>query len=109
VLVLVRGAHMIGNEVHGGGPMRLVLGEQAELFVRLRRLADNRGLTIQPLEAPYVSKGELLLIGWIAQAQRTASKLPVIARDHDFLAVVRTSAAALTAIDLRLPLRLRTY
>lgn len=46
---------------------------QGSRFSKLRGSAVACSLTIHPPDAPYLSGDELLLLGWLAQAQRIAN------------------------------------
>lgn len=60
-------------------------------FAMLHRLADRRGLGIQPPGTSYVSEGELALLSWIANSQRIS--MPVQPPHDRRLAIVTCHCA----------------
>lgn len=71
-------------------------------FRRLRRIAARAGIEAMPPGSAYVSQNELMLLCWIAEAQREAG--PDSVPDNRCLAaVVRRCAQALVVASLRLP------
>lgn len=71
-------------------------------FRRLRQIAARAGLEVMPPGSSYVSQNELMLLCWIAEAQRGVG--PVSAPDNRCLAEgVRRCALALDTASIRLP------
>ncbi|BBD03104.1 MULTISPECIES: hypothetical protein [Sphingobium] len=77
-------------------------------FAILHRLAERRGLGIQPPGTSYVSEGELALLSWIASSQRTsATRQP--ANDWRLAVVTARCGQWLNRMRLRLsPLTLHS-
>lgn len=64
--------------------------QRTDCFAELRDAAKTARLAIQPIASPYMSNDELLLLGWLAQAQRVAMPTIDMPRDPALkLAVVR--------------------
>lgn len=71
-------------------------------FRRLRQIAGRAGLETMAPGCAYVGQHELMLLCWIAEAQRVSS--PGSGPDNRCLATaVRRCAEALDAVSLRLP------
>ncbi|MGA1808240.1 MULTISPECIES: hypothetical protein [Sphingobium] len=70
-------------------------------FARLRRIAIECGLRIQPPGARYVSDDELVLLASLADAQRLSSA-PTIPLDERLTADIRSCAELLIRNNLRL-------
>lgn len=71
-------------------------------FAELRNAAKAVGLAIQPIDAPYMTSEELLLLGWLAQAQRVAVPSIDTSRDPALRLAIIRCAALLDAGGLRL-------
>ncbi len=70
-------------------------------FMDLRRLAAQHGLAVQPPSTPFIAESELLLLSWLAEAQRVAG--PATAPDDPCLvAAIARCAGMLEANGLRL-------
>lgn len=105
VLLLLRGGGTTATIVSGGPQPRRdrrLRSDSADHFAQLRHLATIHGLAILPPAAPYMSGDEVLLLGWIAQAQRVVSPTLTMPRDRALVAVVVRCAEALDAGGLRL-------
>lgn len=68
----------------------------------LRDAASGAGLDIQPADCPFLSPDELLLLGWLAQAQRSTTVWLVAPRHASLRLAIIRSAAAFDAAGLRL-------
>lgn len=72
-------------------------------FTELRHAATAAGLAIQAPDVPYVSGDEVLLLGWIAQEQRTMNYYAIaIPHDPVLIAAVARCAGLLDAMGVRL-------
>lgn len=70
-------------------------------FSDLRHHAGRQGLRVQPPLIPYVSEAEIILLSWLAEAQRVAG--PGSAPDDaNLMAALADCAGLLNAIGLRL-------
>ncbi len=84
-----------------GGHHALISDEMARCFERLRRLAADNDLIISPPGTPYIIASELMLISWLASAQRVVPARPM--PDNLCLkAIVRRCAQILSDMRLRL-------
>lgn len=86
--------------LRGGVDVR-VSPDQAESFADLRRCAAANALVIAPPDAPYAAVDELLIISWLADAQRLVSKVGGPA-DAALAQSVRRCADILSGMRLRL-------
>lgn len=85
-----------------GGAAGLPTAAQVRCFAALRHHAMRHGFRVLDPAAPYMSPGELALLGWLAAAQRTSIREPVPADDPDFRAAIERGAAVLDDMGLRL-------
>ncbi|PTD18965.1 hypothetical protein [Sphingomonas fennica] len=65
-----RVVRLLRGEMRGWPDAALVLGAQ---FARLRDLAARNALVIHRPGTPFLNPTELMLLGWLARAQRVAS------------------------------------
>jgi|GEM_PF-565733 hypothetical protein len=78
---------------------------QETVFARLRTLARSNGLVIRKPGAQFVDQDELLLLGWVAQAQRLAGLGPQSHPNERLRRVIGHCGKILESAGLRLPLR----
>ena len=105
ILMLVRGADRASQRRPGATPneLRLLQTEEFARIAELGRLAIERGLEIQQPEAPYVSQDELLLLGWLAEAQRTAPSVLTPSPSLALQAAILAAAETLNMLGWWLP------
>lgn len=84
--------------------VRMILRAEMELFEGLAREAERQSLIVLKPRAPYVGSDELLLIKWLADAQRASNAFPPDL-DERVVDGVKACAEWLTAVGLRLPPR----
>lgn len=99
VLAILRGHE-------GASPNGRVTGE----FVRLRDLVQAGGYPILPIDTPYLGAGELLVLSWLAVAQRVVAPGCKGPSQSDLASAIGACAATLTEAGLRLyPLSLYAH
>jgi len=103
VIALLRGDGEALSKV-GDRRVRLLLRAEMELFEGLARDAERQSFTVLRPRAPYVGSDELLLIKWLADAQRASHTFPPDL-DERIVEGVKACAEWLTAVGLRLPPR----
>ncbi len=72
-------------------------------FLKLREIAVTNGININPPRSPYITTGELQLLCWIAEAQRSAFELSAL-KAKDLALAIAYCAGLLMAVGLRLPI-----
>ncbi|RJG55897.1 hypothetical protein D0Z70_07650 [Sphingobium terrigena] len=98
-LVEQRVIHLIRGEAEEGRDAM-----PAMQFARLRDLATRNVLVIHRPGTPYLSPGELTLLGWLALAQRIASYRQSFHPDPSLTMTVVHCAGTLDALGVRLHL-----
>ncbi len=73
-------------------------------FGCLRQFSRRNGLEIRPVEAPYIAPGEWALLRWLAEAQRQVGLHSCDIHDLGLTTSIRTCAAILTTLGVRLPI-----
>ncbi|WP_146037385.1 hypothetical protein [Novosphingobium guangzhouense] len=82
----------------------------ADDFARLRDLARAGGYPVLPVGTPYVGASELMLLSWLAVAQRVVAPGCQAPSQDDLASVISTCAERLSAKGLRLyPLTLYAH
>lgn len=76
--------------------------QRISCFADLRTAAKAAGLPIQPLGTPYITMSELLMLGWLAQAQRVAAPSMDPPFDRALRVAIARCAELLNAEGLRL-------
>ena len=75
---------------------------QARRMTELRHMARERGLAIMPPRTPYVGSDELLILSWLAGAQRVTGPPSPPQGDQAFLMAIVGCAALLDSMGLHL-------
>ncbi|MGF7156255.1 hypothetical protein [Novosphingobium gossypii] len=95
--------------MRGGGKMARSV-DVADLFAQLRILAAQEGYPIMPGGTPYLSDGELVLLSWLAVAQRMVAPGCKSPGPPRLALAIENCAKVLTAMRLRLyPLSLYAH
>lgn len=93
-----------GRGMYPGGTTSEGLGEyRRDHFGRLREFARHNGFVILPLDAQFVTSSELVILRWLAEAQRQTGLRTCHFRDIGLKATLRYCAGMLRGLGVCLP------
>jgi hypothetical protein len=103
VLAMLRGDDQRPVKSRPAGDPPVALSKsQGLFFAELRRIAGKHEVGVQQPGSPYVSAGELRLLGWMAEVQRIARHSGTMPVEPLFVAAIARCAGLLDGIGLHL-------